>query len=578
MSRHFSLIICAFFTAMLVTCSAGAPVFPLQSEATGTATSLAPHDSADPATPTTAEPARDLSPAEVQILHFQVTPMVTNQIGDTLSIAWMAEGERAELCWLNGAGPTTCQPVPLTGSTTLIVDEQVLSMTGVGLRATVGDEFVWATTNLAIQCLGYRDWFFAEPPRRCPTAEAQVSPAAAQFFEHGFMIWTETPDTFYVFFEEQERARGKRFLRFAAPYSFGPELPLPETPPARLLAPVSGFGRLWRGELDVPYDDDLRTHLGWAVGPEFSFESVQQCEISGHPRGWTCYLQIPDGRVLRLWPDSTAQVHLLWRDVAAAEQPASPLAAPPGPDEPSIEPSVEPFVSPLPTATTSTAPEFLTCAQDGDVTRCHDALLDLTFDYPDFMGSIVATELRPGGYAGTFYEYDITDREHGVGVGGRSRDFSEGRGGFPTDQTGFGGRTTRQICADGSAQICQVVRPGVAFTVWLPEAEWLCGGGIASSFTPRMLIRLNLPDHPLVHGFGFAAHLLPHDMDAAARAAWEGDAIEERCTVAGHAAFDAARAELQLALENGTADPVIQARYDGLKDLAHSIQGPYVGE
>ncbi len=59
---------------------------------------------------------------------------------------------------------------------------------------------------------------------------------------------------------------------------------------------------------------------------------------------------------------------------------------------------------------------------------------------------------------------------------------------------------------------------------------------------------------------------------------WEGDAIEERCTVAGRAAFDAARAELQLALENGTADPIIQARYEGLKDLAHSIQGPYVGE
>ncbi len=139
------------------------------------------------------------------------------------------------------------------------------------------------------------------------------------------MIWTETPDTFYVFFNDQERARGKRFLRFGAPYNFGPERPLSETSPAGLLAPVSGFGRLWRGELDMPYDDDLRAHLGWAVGPEFSFESVHQCEISGHPRGWTCYLQIPDGRVLRLWPDSTAQAHLLWREVAAA-QPASPLA------------------------------------------------------------------------------------------------------------------------------------------------------------------------------------------------------------------------------------------------------------
>jgi hypothetical protein len=49
-----------------------------------------------------------------------------------------------------------------------------------------------------------------------------------------------------------------------------------------------------------------------------------QCEMSGVMHGWTCYLQGPNGEVLRMWPDSTAQVHTLWEQLdATASNPSN---------------------------------------------------------------------------------------------------------------------------------------------------------------------------------------------------------------------------------------------------------------
>ena len=321
MVHPFSTAICIVLLSVLVACSPGSSIPPVQSGDLGATPLNATPNPAESATPTLTAPMKEPTveatitspPVEAQVLSFQVSPTMTLRLGETILIEWQAAGERADLCWLDGSGPTTCQSVPLAGSSALQVDEPALSMTGVGLQVTQGAGFVWAIAELAIQCQDVRDWFFADPPRRCPAEDAQFSPAAAQLFEHGFMIWTETPDVFYVLFQEQSLPQGKTYLRFSPPYDFGPEQPVSETPPADRLAPVSGFGKLWWGELNTPLDDNLRARLGWAVGPEFAFESAHQCEVRSHPRSWTCYLQAPDGQVLRLWPDSTAQVNLLWR-------------------------------------------------------------------------------------------------------------------------------------------------------------------------------------------------------------------------------------------------------------------------
>ena len=86
-----------------------------------------------------------------------------------------------------------------------------------------------------------------------------------------------------------------------------------EAPPQGLYEPVSGFGLVWRGEVEWPALGDARQRLGWATEPEFGYDTAHQCETRAHPRSWTCYLRAPGGEVLRLYPDSTAQARTLWQ-------------------------------------------------------------------------------------------------------------------------------------------------------------------------------------------------------------------------------------------------------------------------
>lgn len=284
-------------------------------QAQPTATLLLPTDKA---VPTPVQPVAETLPPP-QVIRFSVAPtpaLVT--MGDSLSVAWEALGERTELCPIAGSGPIDCQEVALVGSLNLSTDETSLSYIGLGLRVSRGDDFVWSLVDLTVGCQGIREWFFPDAPARCPESEAMRSVAAAQFFEHGLMIWTATPDQFFVFFDEPFSPDGddprKLFERILAPYEFAEEKALSDEPPAGLQAPVSGFGRLWRGELVGAVDDAIRGRLGWAVGPEFSYDADYQCEVRTHPRGWTCYLLAPDDRILLLQPDSTAGVHLLWSE------------------------------------------------------------------------------------------------------------------------------------------------------------------------------------------------------------------------------------------------------------------------
>jgi hypothetical protein len=230
-------------------------------------------------------------------------------VGNVISLTWQALGQQAEICFISGY-PIRCQDVPLMGSQAITVDETMLAQAigGVGLRVTTSDVFTWSIVMLDFQCR-VQDWFFENPPARCPASKPVYSAAAAQYFEHGFMIWTEQPDRFYVFFDA-----GHEFVQYSAPYDF--ETPEPvetATPPPGYSEPVSGFGRVWRGEIFGL--DNVRQRLGWATGPEFAFETVYQCELAtAYYRLWACYLLGPGGKVLHLRPDSSAQIRFLWEE------------------------------------------------------------------------------------------------------------------------------------------------------------------------------------------------------------------------------------------------------------------------
>ena len=251
------------------------------------------------------------------VLSFTANPTVTQNLGDAVHLAWEASGERAELCPLIGTGPTSCQDVPLTGEQDFVVDQQALTYVGFALRAYAQGASAMKTVELHPQCQNLRPWFFADPPLRCPAQEALTSYAASQHFERGLMVWVEETDEFYVFYDEPD-GQGFHVVHRTVGLELKPgaseDNSIGEEPPPGLYEPVSGFGLVWRGEVEWPYGDNVRERLGWATVAESGYDSAYQCSTPAYPRLWNCFLLGPGGEVFHLRPDSTAGVRILWEE------------------------------------------------------------------------------------------------------------------------------------------------------------------------------------------------------------------------------------------------------------------------
>ena len=304
-----------------------APTVPAQPSPTlqPTATETAPPAPTQTVTPPppTATPTMTQPPTQTPgptILAFQITPTVTDNVGDILTMSWQATGERAEICPVGASGPIQqrCRDVSVSGSTEWTTDEEAMSYSGFALRAWYGTANTLKVVEVKLQCQNLRQWFFPNPPQNCPAAQAATSYAAGQYFEHGFMIWTQEPDTFYVFYEGQDAAgfqtfdwvtdRGSQLKPGASP-----DNRVGEPPPVGLFEPVSGFGMVWRGEINSTRPD-VRQRLGWATEPEFAFDSAHQCMTMSLMHYWVCFQRGPRGEILRLYPDSTAQVRCVWEE------------------------------------------------------------------------------------------------------------------------------------------------------------------------------------------------------------------------------------------------------------------------
>ena len=264
--------------------------------------------------PTATPPLPTPTPAPL-VLSFTASPTITQNLGDVVHLAWEAGGQRAELCPLIGTGPTNCHDVPLVGQEDFGIDELALTYVGFALRAYSQEQTGLKTVELHPQCQNLRPWFFAGPPLRCPAAEALTSYAASQHFERGLMIWIEETDEFYVFYDEPDD-QGFQVVQRTVGLELKPgaseDNRIGEDPPPGLYEPVSGFGLIWRGEVEWPYPDNVRERLGWATIPESGFDTAYQCSTPAYPRLWNCFLQGPGGEVLHLRPDSTAGVRILW--------------------------------------------------------------------------------------------------------------------------------------------------------------------------------------------------------------------------------------------------------------------------
>jgi hypothetical protein len=312
--------------AAAATLTAGAPTTAPTSPAAkatlaDTATPISPPVTATSEVTGSPAPSRTSGSAPgPTILTFQILPTVTANVGDVLTMSWQATGDRAEICPVGPTGPAEdrCRDVALSGSTQWTTDEEAMAYTGFALRAWAGTANTLSVIDVKLQCQNLRQWFFSDPPQNCPVEQATTSDAAGQYFEHGFMIWTEEPDTFYVFYARQDEEGFQTFDAVLDPGSMlkpgaSPDNRVGEQSPAGLLEPVSGFGMVWRGEIKG-IRADVRERLGWATEPEFAFDSAHQCMTLSLPHYWVCFQRGPRGEILRLHPDSTAQVRLVWEE------------------------------------------------------------------------------------------------------------------------------------------------------------------------------------------------------------------------------------------------------------------------
>jgi len=154
------------------------------------------------------------------------------------------------------------------------------------------------------------DWFFDDPPGICPREPPLSSHAAAQRFEHGLMIWIEAQDAYYILYDGFIKPAGRQSTTSAitslqildGPLDLTPGASASnragEAPPNGFFEPISGFGLVWRGE--VVGVEGVRARLGWAVEPEYGFDTIYQCEMSCGST-WDCYLQGPQGDTFHLY-------------------------------------------------------------------------------------------------------------------------------------------------------------------------------------------------------------------------------------------------------------------------------------
>jgi hypothetical protein len=153
----------------------------------------------------------------------------------------------------------------------------------------------------------------------------------------------------------------------------------------------------------------------------------------------------------------------------------------------------------------------LQCSPGGIYNHCSDKLLGIDFDISSSLGKI-DTQLKMGGYCGYAYDYSFpaqaTQPKTSTWAGGRSWDFSEGRGGWFTDYYGWGSSSAEVACSWYPDTFCQIIRPEVIFKIYLPTAEDFCTSGPYSGPDAMGIVNVNLPENQAVNGFTFVSRLL----------------------------------------------------------------------
>jgi hypothetical protein len=121
----------------------------------------------------------------------------------------------------------------------------------------------------------------------CPATQTQTQ-GAFQAFERGYMIWLASNQIYVLF-------NGGAWDLYHDAYVEGETIPIAETPPQGLVAPVRGFGKLWSRYPAV------RQGLGWGLQEEQGYTvTLETHPVNGSSSPGDTVLALLDGRVVRL--------------------------------------------------------------------------------------------------------------------------------------------------------------------------------------------------------------------------------------------------------------------------------------
>jgi hypothetical protein len=164
-------------------------------------------------------------------------------------------------------------------------------------------------------------------------------------------------------------------------------------------------------------------------------------------------------------------------------------------------------------------------------------------------------------------------------AGGRSADFTEGRGGRLTVVRGYGDDLTQGGCAAISEDypICEEVQPNVVLFMMFPEAKSICDLAPSVLFSPLAIVEINLPTNPTINGFRFISPFLSQNLAEELNAVMRdtlGYALETgatKCDSASQAAFDGRIAELVERIKANLVDRDTNENIDSIRHIAESI-------
>lgn len=176
------------------------------------------------------------------------------------------------------AGADTANAGPLPVGTLLATPTPSGSTTQVAINASETPGITATTTATATATLSV-----TATPDVFPTAVVGQIYVAEQAFQNGNMYWLQPINQIWVATTDKD---GKKiWLAFQDTFVDGEQENDPSlTPPADLLQPVRGFGKLWRE------NKDIQALVGWAKDAEFGYVTRYEYRAGGSVNAQNVYV------------------------------------------------------------------------------------------------------------------------------------------------------------------------------------------------------------------------------------------------------------------------------------------------